>query len=117
MLHVENHDCAVKCRLVLAHEISPLAHAILLAPTYPGYHAGDHRQLREHRPGRLGIPARPWADYLLWMMVTRQTIIVPDGQIGGYASSHDCRVNCSLRSADRRGRSRAPGEYSGWARD
>ena len=25
-------------------------------------------------------------------------------QIGGYASSHDCRVNCGLRSADRRGR-------------
>ncbi len=24
--------------------------------------------------------------------------------IGGYASSHDCRVNCGLRSADRRGR-------------
>jgi hypothetical protein len=25
-------------------------------------------------------------------------------QIGGYASSHDCRVNCGLRSADRGGR-------------
>ena len=39
---------------------------------------------------------------------------VPKGlfqvQNGGYASSHDCRVNCSLRSADRRGhRSRSRG--------
>ena len=25
-------------------------------------------------------------------------------RVGGYASSHDCRVNCGLRSADRRGR-------------
>jgi len=24
-------------------------------------------------------------------------------QNGGYASSHDCRVNCGLRSADREG--------------
>ena len=36
-------------------------------------------------------------------------------QNGGYASSRDCRVNCGLRSADRRGRrAGAPGECSVW---
>ncbi len=39
--------------------------------------------------------------------------IKPPTAPNGYASSHDCRVNCSLRSADRRARSRAPGECSG----
>ena len=33
--------------------------------------------------------------------------------VGGYASSHDCRVDCGLRSADRRGmQADAPGERS-----
>ena len=31
-------------------------------------------------------------------------ILVTSSPSGGYASSHDCRVNCGLRSADRRGR-------------
>ena len=81
----------------------------LAGPYLPGIPRRRSSPTPRAQTGTPGYPARPWADYLLWMMVTRQTIIVPDGQIGGYASSHDCRVNCSLRSADRRGRSRAPG--------
>jgi hypothetical protein len=39
-------------------------------------------------------------------------------QSGGYASSHDCRVNCGLRSADRRGRRPAlSGSAASGARD
>ncbi len=37
-------------------------------------------------------------------METRWITIKPPTAPNGYASSHDCRVNCSLRSADRRGR-------------
>jgi hypothetical protein len=97
MLHVENYDCAVKCRLILAHEISPLAHAILLAFTYPGCHARDHRQLRGHRPGRLRT-GRPCADYLLWTIVTRHAVIFLTARAAAQRASF--------------ARARSPGEHN-----
>ena len=55
----------------------------------------------------------------IWAGTWPSTYSSPPTQItGGYASSHDCRVNCGLRSADRRGRrSRSLGVRLGRATD
>ena len=67
------------------------------------------------RNGRESRRRRSCTQILAWGALSRSTHPpLTVAQISGYASSHDCRVNCGLRSADRRvRRSTAIWEHSG----